>query len=43
MPAARITPDLEMNYRLDDFTDPWRVAETILMLHGNAESGAVCA
>lgn len=41
MPTARITPDLEMNYRLDDFSDPWREADTILMLHGNAESGAV--
>ena len=41
MPKARITPDLEMNYRLDDFTDPWQQADTILMLHGNAESGAV--
>jgi 3-oxoadipate enol-lactonase len=41
MPRARITSDLEMNYRLDDFSDPWREADTILMLHGNAESGAV--
>ena len=40
MPTARITADLEMHYRIDDFTDPWREPETILMLHGNAESGA---
>lgn len=41
MPKMRIDPDLEMHYRLDDFTDPWTTPETILMLHGNAESGAV--
>ena len=41
MPAARISADLEMHYRIDDYTDPWREPETILMLHGNAESGAV--
>jgi pimeloyl-ACP methyl ester carboxylesterase len=29
-----------MYYRVDDFTDPWTNPETILMLHGNAESGA---
>ena len=34
-PAA----DLEMRYRVDDFSDPWRTPQTILMLHGNAESG----
>ena len=30
-----------MHYRIDDYTDPWRDPETILMLHGNAESGVV--
>lgn len=39
MPTTRISPDLEMHYLLDDYTDPWREADTILMLHGNAESG----
>ena len=39
MPTARITPDLEMHYLVDDFTDPWKKAETILMIHGNAERG----
>jgi pimeloyl-ACP methyl ester carboxylesterase len=29
-----------MHYEVDDFTDPWRDKETILMLHGNAESSA---
>jgi 3-oxoadipate enol-lactonase len=40
MPTFRPTPDLEMHYQVDDFTDPWRDRETILLLHGNAESGA---
>jgi 3-oxoadipate enol-lactonase len=31
--------DFDMMYRLDDFTSPWREPETILMVHGNAESG----
>ncbi|MFH1604168.1 MAG: alpha/beta hydrolase [Pseudomonadota bacterium] len=41
MPKIRIDATLEMHYVVDDFTDPWCEAETILMLHGNAESGAV--
>ena len=28
-----------MHYQVDDFADPWRTPDTILMLHGNAESG----
>ena len=40
MPKVRISPELEMNYRLDDFTDPWTKPETILLAHGNCESGA---
>jgi 3-oxoadipate enol-lactonase len=39
MPTFRPTPDLDMHYQVDDFTDPWRAPETILLLHGNAESG----
>ena len=39
MPTFRPTPDLVMHYEVDDFTDPWRRPETILLLHGNAESG----
>jgi 3-oxoadipate enol-lactonase len=31
-------PDLKMHYLVDDFTDPWTEPETILLLHGNAES-----
>jgi 3-oxoadipate enol-lactonase len=39
MPSFHPTPDLDMHYAVDDFTDPWRQPQTILMLHGNAESG----
>jgi len=39
VPTFRVAPDLDMHYRVDDFTDPWRTPETILLLHGNAESG----
>jgi 3-oxoadipate enol-lactonase len=39
MPTFRAAPDLAMHYEVDDFTDPWRETETILLLHGNAESG----
>jgi 3-oxoadipate enol-lactonase len=40
MPSVTISAGLEMHYTVDDYTDPWTVPETILMLHGNAESGA---
>src|SRR5690606_519807 len=40
MPKIRLAPDLEMHYRVDDFTDPWSTPDPILLLHGNAESGA---
>jgi len=41
MPHAKITPDLDMYYEVDDFVEPWRKHETVLLLHGNAESGEV--
>lgn len=41
MPAVRISPDLEMHYLVDDYTDSWRKPDVILLLHGTAESGAV--
>ena len=35
-----IAPDgAELFYTVDDFTDPWRGADTVVLLHGNAESG----
>src|SRR5438270_10950278 len=40
MPTFQPTPDLTMHYEVDDFTDPWRKPKTVLLLHGNAESGA---
>jgi len=39
MPVLSIPPDLDLHYVIDDYTDPWTKPETILMLHGNAESG----
>jgi len=39
MPTFRPTPDLNMHYEVDDFTDPWHRPDTLLLLHGNAESG----
>lgn len=32
-------PGIRVHLRLDDFTDPWMPAPTVLMLHGLAESG----
>src|SRR6266852_214895 len=40
MPTLRCSPEAELHYLVDDFTDPWLESETILLLHGNAESGA---
>ena len=39
MPSFRPSPDLDLHYEIDDFTDPWRKPDTVLLLHGNAESG----
>src|ERR1700722_7099393 len=39
MPNFIPTPALTMHYKVDDFWDPWRAPETVLMLPGNAESG----
>jgi len=39
MPSFKPSTDLDMHYQADDFTDPWTHPETVLMLHGNAESG----
>lgn len=41
MPSIAVSPGLDLHYRIDDFTDPWQEPETILLLHGAAESGAV--
>jgi 3-oxoadipate enol-lactonase len=39
MPTFPISADAQLHYEIDDFTDPWREPATVLMLHGNAESG----
>jgi pimeloyl-ACP methyl ester carboxylesterase len=39
MPQLHIPPDLDLHYRVDDFTDPWTRPEAVLLLHGCAESG----
>jgi 3-oxoadipate enol-lactonase len=39
MPKYRVSRDLDMHYVVDDFTDPWRAAESVLLIHGNNESG----
>jgi len=37
--ATFTLPDgFTMHYQVDDFTDPWRLPETVLLLHGNFES-----
>ncbi len=38
MPILRRADGNELFYEVDDFTDPWRRAEAILLVHGNAES-----
>ena len=41
MPNAHVAADLEMHYLIDDYTDPWSKPETVLLLHGSSESGAM--
>ena len=38
MATLEISADLELFYTVDDFTDPWRNPQTILLCHGNNES-----
>jgi pimeloyl-ACP methyl ester carboxylesterase len=40
MPKARITPEIEIHYEIDDYTDPWTRPEVVLMMHGNLECSA---
>jgi 3-oxoadipate enol-lactonase len=40
MATARIADELVMHYEDDDFADPWASHETVVLLHGFAESGA---
>jgi pimeloyl-ACP methyl ester carboxylesterase len=38
MPYADLPGDLRMYYEDDDFTDPWRPSETVIMQHGQAKN-----
>ena len=38
MLSIRVAPDLDMFYLTDDYTDPWKKPESVLLLHGLAES-----
>jgi 3-oxoadipate enol-lactonase len=39
MPSVTIAPGVDLAYQVDDFTDPWSTPETVVLLHGLAESG----
>jgi len=34
-----VSPALRLRYRLDDYTDPWKPAQTVVCVHGFGESG----
>jgi len=38
MPRARLDDTLDMHYELDDYTDPWTTPDTILLVHGVADT-----
>ena len=38
MPYAPIDYSLDMYYEDDDFTDPWRISEAVVLHHGNAKN-----
>lgn len=38
MPIVQLDPTLEMYYEDDDYTDPWRTPETVILHHGNAKN-----
>ncbi|GIT14210.1 MAG: hypothetical protein CM1200mP35_10300 [Chloroflexota bacterium] len=38
MPTITLDPTLDMYYEDDDYTNPWRTPETIVLHHGNAKS-----
>src|SRR5690242_15451353 len=41
MSTLQLSPGVVMNYLVDDYTDPWVCPETVLFIHGMAESSAV--
>ena len=38
MPKIRVSKDLEINYEIYDFTDPWKKTDTIVLAHGNYQN-----
>jgi pimeloyl-ACP methyl ester carboxylesterase len=38
MPIAKLAGNLDMFYEDDDYTDPWRKPETVVLHHGNAKN-----
>ena len=38
MPTVKLDETLEMYYEDDDYTDPWRTPETIVLHHGNGKN-----
>jgi pimeloyl-ACP methyl ester carboxylesterase len=38
MPKIRVSKDLEINYEIYDFTDPWKKTDTIILAHGNYQN-----
>ena len=38
MPKVHIDDTLDLYYELDDYTDPWTTPETILLIHGVADT-----
>ena len=38
MPTARLDDTLELYYEDDDYTDPWRQPEVVVLHHGNAKN-----
>jgi pimeloyl-ACP methyl ester carboxylesterase len=40
MPKALLATGINMHYEVDDYTDPWKKPEAVLMMHGNLECSA---
>ena len=38
MPTVKLDETLEMYYEDDDFTDPWRTPETVVLHHGTPKA-----
>jgi 3-oxoadipate enol-lactonase len=39
MPRLHLSSNVDLHYVVDDYTDPWTTPETVMLLHGNNESG----